>query len=358
VNSRERILRALDHDPVDVIPYWGDFTSLESQMKFLGEAFFESDPPTQALFQAKFMNSDIINLPVVGYPGCYDIFCEKLYEGTEYVVSRSPFGATHFWRKKPYFATILHSPVKTKEDLETIPPFEIGRYESQIRAFKELGQKLNSSGFFLLAEIKGPFEAPWMFLRGMTRYFGDLATDPSFIERMIEVAFRPIMDLIEAVLDEAKIDGVWVTDDLGESRNPFLSIEKYRRIYKPWHKQLVDRMHKKGVKVLLHSHGNVMSLVGEFVDAGFDSLDPLDPTDNMRLSEVKSSWGDKITLTGGITKQIGSLTAEAIDKHLEDVVKAAGPTGFILDCGGGIPPEMTLQSFMHYSAAIEKFRRA
>ena len=357
MDSNERVLRALDHAAVDVIPYWGDFTSIESQMKFFGESFYAADPLTQSLFQAKFMNSDIINLPVVGFPGCYDVFCEKLYEGTEYVLSRSPFGAIHYWRKKPYFAKVLQSPVKTKEDLDSIQPFEISKYDTRIHELAALAHKLKSYRFFLLAEIKGPFEAPWMFLRGMMPYLKDLATDPSFVKRMIEVSFRPIMDLTERVVDDAKIDGIWVTDDLGESRSPFMSVEKYRQIYKPWHKELVARLHKKGVKVFLHSHGNVMSLVGEFVDVGFDSLDPLDPTDGMRISQVKSLWGDKITLTGGIAKQIGAMTLQEIDKHLEEVVKTAGPTGFILNCGGGVPPEMTLESFMHYSSAIEKFRK-
>lgn len=107
------------------------------------------------------------------------------------------------------------------------------------------------------------------------------------------------MELAERVADEAPIDGVWVTDDFGESRNPFISAEMYRRIYKPWHKELVERLHKKGLKVFLHLHGNVMSLVDEFVDNGFDSLDPFDPADNMNLSELKSRYGDKRTLTGG-----------------------------------------------------------
>ena len=165
------------------------------------------------------------------------------------------------------------------------------------------------------------------------------------------------MDLVERVADEAPINGIWVTDDLGESRNPFMNVEKYRRIFKPWHKELVDRMHKRGLKVFLHSHGNVMSLAGEFVDDGFDSLDPLDPADNMHLSELKSMYGDRITLTGGITKQIGTMSHEQISNHIEEIVRIAGPKGLILNCAGGIPPEMTLESFVHYSASVERFRR-
>jgi len=340
-----------------MIPYWGDFTSIESQMRFFGEKFFEADLFTQSLYQAKFMNSDIITLPIVGFPGCYDIFCEKLYEGDDYILSKTPFGGIHYWRKRPYFAKILHSPVRNEDDLQSIPPLELSKYDAQIRDLAELAGRLGERGYFILAEIKGPFEAPWMFLRGLTTYMMDLARNPSFIRRMIDVSFRPIMDLAERVADEAPINGIWVTDDLGETRTPFLSVEKYRDIYKPWHKQLVDRLHKKDARVFLHSHGNVMPLAGEFVDDGFDSLDPLDPSDGMRLPELKSQYGDRITLTGGITKHIGTMTPDEIDHHIEQIVKTAGPDGLILNCAGGIPPEMSLENYTHYAAAIERFRQ-
>ena len=166
MNSRERVLLALDHKSADMIPYWGDFTSIESQLKFLGEKFFEADPFTKSMFQAKFMHSDIINLPIVGFPsGGYDIFCEILHEGTEYVLAKDPFGGIHYWRKRPYFTKILHSPVRSKEDLASLPHFELSRYDAQIRDLAGLARKLMAEGYFLLAEIKGPFEAPWMFLR-------------------------------------------------------------------------------------------------------------------------------------------------------------------------------------------------
>ena len=357
MNSRERVLRALERKPVDMIPHWVDFTSIESQAKFFGQKFFEANALTQAIFQARFLHSDIINLPIAGFPGCYDIFCERLYEGEDYIISRNPFGGLHYWRKKPYFAKTLHSPVLAKEDIESIGPIDLSKFETKIQTLAQLAETLHERGYFILAEMKGPFETPWMFLRGLTPYMKDLVTDPEFVARMIEVSFRPMMDLAAMVVEKAPVDGVWITDDLGERRSPFLSVDKYRRIYKPWHKEVVQRLQKEGVKVSLHSDGNVMPLFGEFVDVGFDSVDPLEPADSMRLSELKTLYGEKVTLMGGITREIGRMTPEEIEQHIQQIVGDAGPYGLIFNCGGGIPPEMSLEGFMHYSAAVEKFRK-
>jgi uroporphyrinogen-III decarboxylase len=341
-----------------MIPHWVDFTSIESQARFFGQKFFEADVVNQAIFQAEFFKSDIINLPLAGYPGCYDIFCDRLYEGEDYIISRNPFGGLHYWRKRPYFAKILHSPVQTRKDLESIPQFDLRQFETKMHTYAQHAKALHDHGYFILAEIKGAFEAPWMFLRGLVPYMKDLVKDPEFITRMIEASFKPMMDLAEMAIDQAPVDGVWITDDLGERTNPFLSVDNYRRIYKPWHKQAVDRLHKKGVTVSLHSDGNVMSLVGEFVDVGFDSVDPLDPADNMGLSELKARYGERTTLMGGITRGIGTMTPQEIYQHIQQIVRDAGPYSLILNCGGGIPPEMPLENLMHYFITIEKLRRS
>jgi uroporphyrinogen-III decarboxylase len=326
-------------------------------VQFFGEKFFEADFFTQSIFQARFLKSDIISIPVADFPSIDDIFTEKLVEGKDYALCKNPFGGIHYIRKSPFFCKILHSPVRNNADLDTLPRFEINKYQTKIRDFAELTRKLHNQEYFILAIIKGPFEAPWVFLRGLAPYMMDLARNSPSLTRMIEIAFQPMMELAEMVLDEGAVDGIWVTDDLGETRSPFVSVEKYRRFYKPWHKELVERMHRKGAKVFLHSHGNVMSLVGEFVDVGFDSFDPFDPADNMPLSELKRLYGSRITLTGGITRQIGNMTPEQIGQHLQQIVSTAGPNGLILECGGGIPPEMTIGNYMEYSSAIEKCRR-
>jgi uroporphyrinogen-III decarboxylase len=52
------------------------------------------------------------------------------------------------------------------------------------------------------------------------------------------------------------------------------------------------------------------------------------------------------------------MTPQEIYQHIQQIVRDAGPYGLILNCGGGIPPEMTLESLMHYFIAIEDLRRS
>jgi hypothetical protein len=56
-----------------------------------------------------------------------------------------------------------------------------------------------------------------------------------------------MLELTELVIDEAHVDAVWMTDDLGENRAPLISVEKYRALIKPWHQEPLITGHLLGV---------------------------------------------------------------------------------------------------------------
>ncbi len=280
-----------------------------------------------------------------------------IYEGKNHIIARNPFGGLQYWRIKPYFAIALSNPVKSKEDLEKIKKPEIEDFIPRIKIFKEKIKKIYEYGYFTIAEIKGVCETPWMYLRGLTNFLADIRRDPKFVNEMIEFSFKFMMELTEYIIDEVTLDGIWMTDDMGDNKGPFFNIETYRKLFKPWHEEIVKKVHKRGLKFLFHSHGNVMPLFKDFIDVGFDSIDPIDPADNMDLLKLKETYNDKITLMGGVTKNIGLMSIKEIEKHVLEIAKIGGKKSFILMSAGGVPPEMSLEKFNHYRYIIEKARK-
>lgn len=359
MQPRERVLRALAHKEVDTIPHWDDFSSAEAEILFLGEKYRKSSWLEKNIFISNLLDTDIVWVPLVSYGFSFEdtqIFCETIYEGDDYALIKDPFGGLHYCRKRPYFTRTLINPIKEKSDLEKLEKVDVERFEAKIKSFSENIQKLHDMDYFILVEIKGPFAATWMFLRGLYPFLIDVIKDTDFAKRLVERSFKPIMEIVNIATKNWSIDGVRVCDDLGDQKNPFFHIEKYRTLFKPWHSKLVEMLHEKGVKVFLHSHGNVMSFFQDFIEAGFDCIDPLDPTDNMDLSKLKETYGQKVALMGGVSKNIGMMSTEEIVDHLRDRLLTGGPTGYILHCAGGIPPEMSLEKFNVYINTIKKYR--
>jgi len=358
MNPRERVSAALEHKEVGIIPYNDSFTSMDAAMRFLGQTFLRANDLEKTIFRARLFNVDIVNVPTAGFPGGPGIFEQVLYEGEDHIIARTPFGGLLYWRKRPYFALPLSGPIACEEDLDKIQKPDIEKLKPHVDILAKSVQKLHELDYFVETEIKGPLESAWMYLRGgYVNFFMDIVRRPVFAKRLIELVFKTMLELTELVIDEAHVDAVWMTDDLGETRAPFISVEKYRALIKPWHQEAAKRIHKKGTKLCLHSHGNITLLFEDIAETGPDSIDPLDPADGMRLAEVKEKYGDRICIMGGITKSIGSMSKEEIREHVLSVFSCAGPRGFIAMSSGGVPPEMSLENFNYYSYVVEKARR-
>jgi uroporphyrinogen decarboxylase len=158
-------------------------------------------------------------------------------------------------------------------------------------------------------------------------------------------------------VDMALFDMVWENgyefdciswpDDMGYKGNQFFSLKVYREVLKPIHKKAADWAHAKGVKVHLHSCGNVMQFIPEFIDIGIDALNPIEVKAGMDPVEIKRRYGDRLVLHGGINAVLWD-NLEAIEEEMKrviPVVKESG--GYIFSSDHSVPPSVSLENFRY-----------
>ena len=77
--------------------------------------------------------------------------------------------------------------------------------------------------------------------------------------------------------------------------------QAYRRLYQPFHRQVNDWVHTHTTwKTFIHSCGSVMALIPDFLDAGFDIMNPVQCSAvNMDPHELKRKFGERVTFWGG-----------------------------------------------------------
>ncbi len=73
----------------------------------------------------------------------------------------------------------------------------------------------------------------------------------------------------------AGCDGMWVSDDLGDSNRGFLKIEHFRRHLLPYLADLIEYVAALGVPVLLHSCGNVTEYLDDLAQTKLAAVHPL-----------------------------------------------------------------------------------
>jgi hypothetical protein len=119
-------------------------------------------------------------------------------------------------------------------------------------------------------------------------------------ERQCELGIKNLARIHQAVGD--KVSVVFVTGtDFGTQLRPFVSPTTYRLLYMPVHKRVNEWIHTHtNWKTFIHSCGSIMPLIPEFIEAGFDILNPVQcSAANMSAEDLKKRFGRDIVFWGG-----------------------------------------------------------
>jgi hypothetical protein len=150
-------------------------------------------------------------------------------------------------------------------------------------------------------------------------------------ERQCEIALKNLDRIYQAVGD--RVTAVFVTGtDFGTQRGPFISPQAYRDLYQPFHKRVNDWIHQHtSWKTFNHSCGSVVALIEDFIESGFDILNPVQiSAADMDPSQLKARFGDRITFWGGGVDTQHTLpfgTAEEVGQQVRERIEILGPGG-------------------------------
>ncbi len=89
--------------------------------------------------------------------------------------------------------------------------------------------------------------------------------------------------------------------DFGTQKSTFCSVETFRELWAPYYKRLTGWIHAHtGWRVFKHSCGAVEKLIPEFIECGFDILNPVQcSAAGMEPEKLKQKYGRDIVFWGG-----------------------------------------------------------
>ena len=150
-------------------------------------------------------------------------------------------------------------------------------------------------------------------------------------EHQCQIAEQNIETLIDIFGD--RVDAAFVTGtDFGTQRGPFISNAAYRELYKPFHIRVNSLIHAKSKwKTFIHSCGSVYNLIPEFIEAGFDILNPVQCSAAcMEPADLKKSYGDNIVFWGGgvdTQKTIAFGTPDEVYREVRQRIEVLNRSG-------------------------------
>jgi hypothetical protein len=150
-------------------------------------------------------------------------------------------------------------------------------------------------------------------------------------ERQCEIGLHNLEKIVNVVGD--RIVAVFITGtDFGTQSGPFISPKTYRELYKPFHKTVNDWVHAHTPwKTFIHSCGSVVAFLTDFIEAGFDILNPVQTSAaGMDPRGLKENYGDRLTFWGGGVDTQNTLpfgTPEQVSAEVNQRMRVFGRGG-------------------------------
>lgn len=246
-----------------------------------------------------------------------------------------------------YFDSIVRQPpidedhLRVEDNLEEFGPIseaDLAHFASESRRLRAQSDRaiLANFGGMAFGDI-ALVPAPWLKhpkgIRDVAEWYISTAARFEYVyeifERQCEIALENLARIRDAVED--RVTAVFVTGtDFGTQSGPFISPASYRKLYQPFHRRVNDWIHQNtSWKTFIHSCGSVIALLGDFIDAGFDILNPVQCSAvGMDPRTLKDRFGDRITFWGGGVDTQRTLpfgTPEEIRREVKERIEIFGP---------------------------------
>ncbi len=150
-------------------------------------------------------------------------------------------------------------------------------------------------------------------------------------QRQCEIGLKNLAR-IHAVVGNKPTAAFVTGTDFGAQNGPFISPRAYRDLFKPFHIEVNNWIHRNTAwKTFIHSCGSVRALIPDFLDAGFDILNPVQcSAAGMNPSELKKDFGDRVAFWGGGVDTQRTLpfgTPDEVRKEVAERLKIFGTGG-------------------------------
>jgi uroporphyrinogen-III decarboxylase len=192
-----------------------------------------------------------------------------------------------------------------------------------------------------------------------------LTLRPDFIskvfEKQCEVALANIEKIYKVVKNRVQVVCVSGTD-FGAQHGPIMSREAYRKLFKPYHKRVNSWIHEHTEwKTFIHSCGSVEVFIKDFIEAGFDILNPVQTSAaNMDPRLLKEKYGERIAFWGGGVDTQRTLpfgTPEQVEEQVRERIKIFGKGGgFVFSTVHNVQARVPIQNVIAMYNAVKKYR--
>jgi uroporphyrinogen decarboxylase len=180
--------------------------------------------------------------------------------------------------------------------------------------------------------------------------------NPDLAQQIFDAVGLRLVTYYEICAPYESVGALISNDDWGFKTQTMLSPKDMRRYVIPWHKKIVEAIHKAGKPAILHSCGNLELLMDDIIDdIGYDAKHSFEDS-ILPVEEAYELYGKRIAILGGIDLDFVCRAApeEVRRRSASMLERAQGRGGYALGTGNSVPDYVPHENyFAMISAALD-----
>ncbi|MBI5866149.1 MAG: hypothetical protein HZB38_16895 [Planctomycetes bacterium] len=354
MTSRERILAALNREPVDCLPMCETQFWPETLERWRNEGFSaDADPVAYFGLDPIACVNDLFD-PSLQLP-------ERLIEETaEHRIELDRYGKTvKSWKHSNHTPAILAPGIRDADDWQRVravltpadDKFNNPAAEAQYAAARQAGQMIAIT----------PAEPMWFVLyltMGFEQGLRTMARRHDLVADMVAAYTDYILGMTRRAIQRGyRFDALWFWSDLCYRNGMLFSPRAARRLALPHWQRIGGFCREHDMRFMFHCDGDVHDLIPLLIEAGCDAIHPLEARAGNDVRLYKQEFRDRICLIGNINADvIASNDPAAIEREVaEKVPFAAAGGGYIYHIDHSVPPTVSLESYRWLLECVRRY---
>jgi len=213
-------------------------------------------------------------------------------------------------------------------------PEDEGRLELLDKVIREA-----SSEMAVVGVLNGVFTLAWEVMGGIDKFVLKAYKQPTYVEKLCSKISKCQLEWTKMMID-AGVDMIAYCEDIADLKGLLINPKLCEKYVISYLKEILRHVHRRGLKLMFHSDGNLYNVLEELIRVGIDGLNPIEP-EAMNLRYVKEKYGERIFLMGNVDCKFVLVYGDESDVRKEVrrcIDEASEGGGFVLASSNSLHP--------------------
>jgi len=339
MTSRERIGRMFDHHEADRVPITD--TPWASTLERWRREGLGADQSIEDYFDL----DQVVSIPADNSPR-YPV--RTIEETDDWVVHTTKWGAkTRNFKHRGHVPEFLdHTVVDADTWREAKRRITPDRDRIDWAGLERNYDRWREQGAWIQAGFWFGFDVTHSWFVGTERVLMALAEGLDWVVDIFNHMLDVDIALFEMVWDAGyHFDAIHWPDDMGYKQAQFFSLPMYRELLRPVHARAARWAKAKGLKVHLHSCGDIRPFIDDLIEISIDMLNPLEVKAGMDPIALKRRYRDRLAFHGGLNAVLYN-DMEKLEAEMRRTIPAMKEGGgYWISSDHSVPDSVSLEQF-------------